>query len=420
MNDTVDIFRNIKKNNTLILNKKTYINYSKKKKYIFSNQKKMSIPLQHDLRLEIVTTEKDLHRFYNIPWSIYANDKKWIAPLWIETKEFFGLKNPFWNHADARLFILYKNKKIVGRVAAIIDHLYCKENNNKIGFFGFFECLDKFQYAEALLQSAQNWLESQGMDVMQGPIDGRIDNGCGFLYEGYNVIPSLLSSYSPAYYLSFAEKFNLTKSRDQIVYAIDLTKPFPEKLKEKANQCIESGVTIRPFNRLRTNKEMKWWIDLFLDTFKDHWGFVPVSKEEVKSRFGVKQLRWIVDPKLFLIAEINDSPIAYIWCTPDYNQIFKDMNGKLNSIQMMKFLLKRKQIKKGIMHFIGIQKDVRNKNIGCCLNYLTLVEMKKRGYTSAEVGWIDEKNNVAHQTIAITGATVYKKYRVFEKNIKNN
>ena len=174
---------------------------------------------------------------------------------------------------------------------------------------------------------------------------------------------------------------------------------------------------IRPFNRFRTQKELKWWIKLFLETFADHWGYVPVSAEEVKTRFGVKQLRWFVDPRLFLIAEIKGSPVAYIWSTPDYNQIFQKMNGRLGPFQILLFLFKKQQINTGKLHLIGIKKEFRNQNIGSCLNYKILVEMKNRGYIGAEVGWIDEENTVAHTTIAITGATVYKKHRVFEKNL---
>jgi len=269
------------------------------------------------------------------------------------------------------------------------------------------------------LQSAQNWLVSKDMTVMRGPIDGRVDVGCGFLYNGFDSPPSLLSSYTPAYYISFAEKFNMKKARDFITYYIDLTKPLPIKLKEKAQQCIESGIKIRPFNRLRTKKELKWWVDLLLETFADHWGYVLVSAEEVKSRFGVKQLRWFVDPKLFLIAEYNGSPIAYIWSTPEYNQIFQKMNGCLGPYQLLKILLTKNQINKGKLQFIGIKKDFRNKNIGSFLNYETLIEMKRRGYIGAEVGFIDEQNAIANSTIVKTGAKKYKRYRVFEKNINN-
>ena len=369
--------------------------------------------------MEIVTNFKNFKKFYDFPFQLYKDNPYWVPPFWKEFNGFFKKNNPFWTHSECTLFIAKKNNKIVGRIAAIIDYKYCEIIGEKIGYFGFFECIEDFECAEALLQSAQNWLVSKDMTVMRGPIDGRVDVGCGFLYTGFDSPPSLLSSYTPAYYISFAEKFNMKKARDFITYYIDLTKPLPIKLKEKAQQCIESGIKIRPFNRLRTKKELKWWVDLFLEAFADHWGYVPVSAEEVKSRFGVKQLRWFVDPKLFLIAEYNSSPIAYIWSTPEYNQIFQKMNGRLGPYQLLKILLTKNQINKGKLQFIGIKKDFHNKNIGSCLNYETLIEMKRRGYIGAEVGVIDEQNAIANSTIVKTGAKKHKRYRVFEKNINN-
>jgi hypothetical protein len=124
-----------------------------------------------------------------------------------------------------------------------------------------------------------------------------------------------------------------------------------------------------------------------------------------------------VDPELFLFAEYGGKPIAYIWATPDYNQIFQDMDGQLGPLQIIQFLKGKKKITKGKLHLIGIKKEFRNHNIGSFLNYKILDEMKKRRYVGAEVGWIDEKNTIAHTTIAITGAQVFKKYRVFDKKI---
>ena len=389
-----------------------------RKKYVFSHEQSKTIKYYNDFKINIVSNERDLNIFYRFPWNIYRNDKYWVPPIWIEIKDFFSMKNPFWTHADARLFMAYKNHKVVGRIAAIVDNKFCETVGKKIGYFGFFECIQDFKCAEALLQSAQDWLISQKMTVMRGPIDGRIDVGCGFLYNGFDSLPSLLSSYSPKYYISFAEKFNMKKTRDQLVYYIDLTKPIPNNLKEKAQRCASSGIKIRKFNRLRTDHELKWWIDLFMQTFADHWGYVPVSVEEIRSRFGVRQLRWLVDPRLFLIAEYNGLPIAYLWSTPDYNQIFQKMNGRLGLYQLFQFLYLKNHINKGKLHFIGINKDFRHKNVGSYLNYEILVEMKKRGYIGAETV-IDEGNAVAHKTIDITGAKPYKKYRVFEKDLHN-
>jgi len=362
---------------------------------------------------------KNFKEFLIFPFELYKNNPFRVPPFLKELIDFFKKNNPFWAHSEYRLFIAKKDNKVVGRIAAIIDHKYCENTKEKIGFFGFFECIQDFKCAEALFQSAQDWLISKDIKIMRGPIDGRVDVGCGFLYKGFDLPPSILSQYTQPYYVSFAEKFNMKKARDLIIYYIDLTKPLPLPLKEKAQQCIESGVKIRPFNRLRTNKELKWWVKFFLETFSEHWGYVPVTDEEVRTRFGLKQLRWFVDSRLFLIAELNGSPVAYIWSTPDYNQIFKKMNGHLGPFEILKFFILKNRINIGKLHLIGIKKDFRNKNIGSYLNYLILVEMKRRGYLGAEVGWIDEENVVAHTTIAITEAKVYKIYRVFEKSIND-
>ena len=388
--------------------------------YIFEINNKEKRDFTDNITIETINNLKDLKKFYNFPFQLYKDDPFWIPHFWNEYKTFFKKNNPFWTHAECRLFIVRKNNVIVGRIAAIIDYKYCEIVGKKIGFFGFFECIKDLKCAEALMKYTQNWLVLNKMTVMRGPIDGRVDVGCGFLLTGFDSPPSLLSSYTPPYYILFAEKFGMKKARDQLLYYIDLKKPIPKKLKEKAQLCAKSGIKVRQFNRLRTKKELRWWVDLFLQTFSEHWGYVPVSPEEVKTRFGVNHLRWFVDTPLFLIAEYNDSPVAYIWSTPDYNQVFQKMNGKLGFYQLLQFIFTKRHITMGKLPLIGIKKEFRNKNIGSYLNYLTLVEMKKRGYNGAEVGWIDEENSSANATIAITGAKLYKKFRVFDKNIHNS
>jgi len=389
-------------------------------KYIFEKDAEEKIVFPNDILVETVNDINNLKNFYNMAFEIYKNDRFWIPPLWFEFKYYFKKNNPFWKHSECRLFIAKKNNKIVGRIAGIIDHRFIDKTNKKIGYFGFFECIDDYNCAEALLKSVQDWLISKDIKIMRGPINGRVDFGCGFLETGFNSYPTLLSSYSPKYYISFAEKFSMTKVREQFCYYIDLTKPIPKKLQNKAQKCAESGIKIRKFNRFFIKKDMDMWVKLFLETFEGHWGYVPAKPEDVKTRFGVKQMRWINDPALFLIAEYKNSPVAYIWALPDYNQIVKDMDGRFGPFQMLQFLLKKRQINIGRMPLIGIKKEFRNKNIGSYLNYLIMVEMKRRGYIGADVGWIDEKNTVAHTTIAITGAKLYKKFCVFDKDLYNS
>ena len=208
--------------------------------------------------------------------------------------------------------------------------------------------------------------------------------------------------------------------RDQLLYKVDLDKPLSVELELSARNCLDNGIHIRKFNRLRANRELKWWIPFMIDVFSNHWGYIPVSYDEVKTRFGIREIRWFIDPSLFIIAEVDKKPIAFLWATPDYNQIFRKMDGKINARNYIKFLFNKHNINIGKLHLIGIKEEYRNQGIASCLNYYVLKEMQKRGYKSAEIGWIDEKNNASLRILEKANAKPYKKYRVYELNYNLN
>lgn len=390
---------------------------NKKGKYVFESDLAETKHVSSKFKVSVVTTIRDFRDFFRVPWIVYHDNVYWVPPFWQEIRDFFRKNEPFWKHSEARLFVAYKDDIAVGRIAAIIDHNFSKINGKKVGLFGFFECIPDFKIASALLSIAQEWLRTKGITVMQGPINGRVDMGSGFLLEGFNSTPYLLGHYSPQYYIDFAEKFKMKKSKDLVAYHIDLRQPIPSSVQETAKRCEESGVKIRPFNRFQFKREMDWWTKMLIEEFSDHFGYNYASYDEVRRRFGIKQLRWIVDPDLFLVAEIDNQPIGFRWSLPDYNQVFKRLGGKLGITEMVKVLWHRRKIRRGRFIIMGIKKKHRGKGIGTAMNYYTLLAMKKRGYISAEYGWIDENNIASCRTGEKIGGKLYKKYRVYKKTI---
>ena len=387
-------------------------------KSIFETKLKETFEVSNEITIKNVCNLEDFKEFYNIPWLVYKNDDAWVPPLWEELKSFFKKKNPFWSHADGQLFIAYRDGKALGRIAAIIDYLFVEKENKKIGYFGFFESINDYEIASALFDSAKKWLINKQMQKMRGPIDGRVDVRCGFLLNGFGEQPYIFASYNPEFYLDFVKKYGMEKCRDQFVYYLDLSNPIPDYLKVAADKVKKMGIKIRGFNRFMANSEIDWWVPMMMKVFSFHWGYVDVSEEEVKNRFGINQMSWIADPGLFLVAEDPDGkPIAFKWTTPDYNQVVKKLNGKLGILGYFKFLYYMRRIDRGRLNFVGIKKEWQGKGIGSAMNYHTLVEMKRRGYSGAECGWIDEKNVASQRTIEKTGAKFEKRYRVFEIDI---
>jgi hypothetical protein len=391
---------------------------NKKGRLIFESDSPKKININSDIIIKKVTSKKDFEEFFRVSWKVYKNDSAWVPTLWEELLNFFKIKNPFWNHAEASLYIAYKNGKAVGRIAAIIDRLFIEKEKENIGYFGFFETIDDYELCSALFDTAVNCLKEKHISKMRGPIDGRVDVRCGLLLDGFGEQPYIFGSYNPKYYIDFVEKYGMKKCRDQMVYYLDLSPPIPNYLKQKAEKVKEMGIKIRGFNRLRAKKEIEWWVPMMMKTFSFHWGYVDVPIEEVKERFGVKQIRFLADPGLFLVAEDPDgNPIAFKWTTPDFNQAVKKLNGRLGVLGYFKFLFYIKKINRGRLNFVGIKKEWQGKSIGSAMNYYTLLEMKKRGYPGAECGWIDEKNIASLRTIEKTGAKFNKKYRVYEIEI---
>jgi hypothetical protein len=387
---------------------------NKKYKYIFESTTEENIIITDNIKIKAVNNIKLFKDFFDIQWIVYCDNKYWIPMFWSEIKKFFKTSELFWTHSECILYIVYKNNKPVGRIAAIIDNLISIEGEKNIGYFGFFECINDYEIAKSLFDVAKKWLKDKNINEMQGPVNCRVDIGSGFLLKGFDSIPYLLGHYSQPYYEQFAEKYGMQKEKDLVSYHIDLSKPIPKEVEKLVDQCKSAGIKVRKFNRFKFNKEMKWWLDTIMEEFSDHWGYGNFSEEEIRDRFGIKQLRWIIDPKLFLIAQVDSQSVGFRVSLPDYNILFKKFKGKFGPIEILKVLYLRRKIDRGRFVIMGIKKKYRGKSIGTFLNYHILIEMKKRGYKSAEYGWIDETNIASCKAGEKIGGELYKKYRVYK------
>ncbi len=388
------------------------------KTYIFEDEDgRGKLVLDEEVKVYRILSKRGFLEFFNLPWIIYSDDPLWVPPIWREYHSFFKKENPFWRHSETDLFIVKRKESCEGRIAVFIDHLFPEEGGRKTGFFGFLEAVRDIDVWKGLFTVAKQWFKERGVKLVYGPINGRIDMISGFLYQGFQYPPSILSSYNPKYYIGFIEKLGFRRAREQLLYRVDLTKSLSRNLVEIEEKWRIKGVNIRYFNRLRVNKELSWWIPFTMKVFSNHWGYVPVSYDEVRSRFGIKELRWFIDPHLFIIAERNDEPIGFLWAIPDYNQVIKRFNGRINMMSFLKFLWFRRYIESGKLHLIGVKEDFRGEGLALYMNYKVLLEMKKRNYRSAEIGWVDAENKASRRVVEKTGAQLYKKYMIYRYSL---
>ena len=143
-----------------------------------------------------VSGRRDLTDFIRLPGQLAADDPNWIEPLHFERRRFLTRKtNPFFDHVDVKLWLAKRGGQIVGRISAQIDHNMPLHEGCKTGMFGMLDGRDDDVIA-ALLNTAENWLTSQGMQRVHGPFNLSINHSSGVLIEGFDTPPQIMMDHN--------------------------------------------------------------------------------------------------------------------------------------------------------------------------------------------------------------------------------
>jgi GNAT superfamily N-acetyltransferase len=362
-----------------------------------------------------VNSKSDLLSFIKLPWKIYEENPYWVPPLIMDRKKLLNKKiNPFFKHGDAEYFLAYKDSQPVGRIAAIQNDLHNKYHNDKVGFFGFFDSINDQEVANQLFDAAKNWLKKKGFDTMRGPANPSSNDEYGMLISGFDDPPRLLMNYNHEYYISLCEKYGLTKAKDLLAYKLTAEKVFQsEKLKRVADLAAKrSGIKIYSLNIKDFKKDLDKVKYIYNKAWALNWGFVPLTDEEIDHM--AKDLKPLVEPSLVLFGEINNQLVGFALTMPDYNQIFKEMNGRLFPFNFLKLWTKKKNITWSRIITLGLVPEFQRKGLDAVFYWEIVNRAKNIGITLGEASWILEDNDMMNRGAEALNAEVYKKYRIWE------
>lgn len=362
-----------------------------------------------------VRSKKDFYDFIRFPLSIYSKDPYYVPFLPTEMKKKFSKKNPFFLHADVKYFLAKYEGKLAGRIASIINYRHNEFHNEKTGFFGFFESINNYEIASALLNKVSETLKKKNMELIRGPMNFSTNEECGFLFEGYDEHPMLMTPYNPPYYNDLMEKYGMKKSKDLYAFIVDIPEELPEKIKRVAQIASKKGMIVRPFNKKSFRHDLLIFKDVYNSAWKKNWGFIPITDDELF--YLGESLKTILIPGLTLIAEKDGKPVGFMGLVPDFNFVLKKMNGKVNFFSIIKALYYSKKIKDLRLLLFGIKEEFRNKGVDALLLSEGFKNVKKRGYKRVEFSWILEDNIAVQRLIEIIDGKLYKKFRIYEKEL---
>ncbi|HHN65372.1 MAG TPA: hypothetical protein ENK09_08445 [Nitrospirae bacterium] len=360
-----------------------------------------------------VSSKRDLKRFILLPFRIYRDDPFYSPELVRDQLHHFSEKNPFLKRARVRFFIALKDGEPAGRVTSIINPAHNDYHNDRTGFFGFFESINDHDVAHALLNRVASELKEAGMEIMRGPMNFSTNEQCGFLLEGYNDPPMLMTPYNPSYYNDLMEACGLVKSKDLLAFIKYIPEELPEKIYRAAAIAEKRGIRVRKADKKRLGDEMMIFKEIYNEAWKNNWGFIPFSDEEIQ--YIVKRLKPIIDTDLTLIAEKDGIPVGFLGIFPDFNLVLRKMKGKLTPLGIIRAIYYSKRIEDLRLLLLGVRPEYRLKGVDALLFREGFKGARR--FRRVEFSWILEDNLPVINLVEMIGGRLYKRYRIYEKTL---
>ncbi len=364
-----------------------------------------------------VVHARDRNRFIKFLWTIYAGNPQWVPPLLMDRKKLMDKKkNPFYQHAEAEFYIAEREGVMVGRIAAIVNHNHNKEHKDRVGFFGFFECVNDQDVANALLGTAAKFLKERGMEAMRGPASPSVNDEYGLLVEGFDKPAVILMPYNPPYYIDLLERYGLVKVKDLFSYILNQDKVYSEKL-ERVNNIVKErhSLTIRSLDMKHFDHEVQRIKDVYNKAWMENWGAVPLTEAEINAL--AEDLKPIVVPDLVIFAEKEGKTIGFGLSLPDINIALKHNKKGWLIPGLLQMTLRKKDINLCRIIVLGVLPEYSYTGAAGVLFYETAVRAKKLGYYYGDAGWILEDNEKMVRAAKTLNGEPYKRYRLYEMPI---
>jgi GNAT superfamily N-acetyltransferase len=363
-----------------------------------------------------VSTKAQQKAFIRFAWDHYAGDPNWIPPLISNIRELLNYKkHPFYEAAECQTFLAMDGNKIVGRIAAIIDHNHNQHHDEKRGMFGFFESTDDQSVANALFDTAKKWFADKEIFLMRGPANPSQNYEWGMLVEGFHSPPTFLMTYNKPYYDKLVKGYGFEKSQDMFSYPapIPMLDNLDPKLFFVATEATKRfNVDVRPISKKNFSKDLGIFLKLYNSALLSQWGFTPMSKSELAAT--ATNLKFLIAPEMTSVAEVEGEGVGIAFGLLDYNPLIKKIDGKLYPFGWIRLWLGRRKLKRVRLMSTNVAPEYQRWGLGVVLMARMVPEVLDWGIDEGEFSWVLESNNLSRGTLERSGLTSDKTFRIYD------
>jgi len=376
------------------------------------------------MRIVEVQHIEEERRWLEIPQWIYCDDRNYIPHIQKEIAQIFHPdKNKLFQQGNAKRWIILEGNECIGRIAAFHSERYSSGQEQPTGGIGFFECIRDRDAAHLLLRTACEWLKSEGMEAVDGPINfGEKEAYWGLLVENFKDMSSFRMNYNPDYYQEFWESFGFQTYYEQLCYKRSLSIPAQEVFVRKARHVLHDGDY-----EIRNAKGMsiKQLANDFVMIYNAAWaGLSGFKQMEISQALrAIKSMKPVMDPEIMIFAYYQNQPIGFYINLPEVNEFMQHVNGKLNLWGLTRFLYHKWFSKRKVMvgMVFGVDRAFQGKGVeGAMIMHCNDLVVGKGKYEETILTWIGDFNPKMIHIAENLGATIYRRLITYRLMLTSN
>lgn len=376
-----------------------------------------------EILVQEVDSKVKLKQFVYLPAKIHKDHANWVPPIYIDEFAYFNPeKNKSFEFCDYVLYLAFVGAELVGRIMGLIHKKYNQKHDEKNARFSYFECINNELVAKALFGAVETWALSKGMEKLIGPLAFSDKDPQGLLIDGFDEPAVIASNCNLPFQTRLVENNNFAKEVDLVVYQIKIPNPLPEfymKIYERAINQNQNLKVLEFSSRRKVRPYIHPVLNLLNETFTEIFGFIPFTEAEM-DEFANRYL-FLINPRFIkIITDENDKVIAFVIGMSHIGDGIIKAKGKLFPIGIFRIFAAGKKSKQLNLLLGGIDPAFRGKGLDVMLGVKMLESAISLGKTTIDSHLELESNLKVRAEMEKLGGKVYKRFRVFGKNLLGN
>ena len=369
-----------------------------------------------------VTSPKELKTFIRFNYELYKNNPYSVPDLYDDMLNTFSPeKNAAFEFCEADYFLAYKDNKLVGRVAAIINRRANETWNKKEVRFGWIDFIDDLEVSKALLATVEEWGRQRGMEAIVGPLGFTDMDAEGMLVEGFDQLGTMATIYNYPYYPEHMEKLGYEKEADWVDFKLTVPDKLPEKFVRISEIILQKyNLKIKKINRkeLKEKNYGQRIFDLINEAYAPLYGYSKMTQRQIDQY--IKMYLPLIDLRMVsLVEDAEENLVAVGISMPSLSKALQKAKGRMLPFGWF-HLLKALFIKKPKvldLLLVGVKPEYQSKGVNALLFYDLVPVYQQMGFEYGESNPELELNKKVQAQWTAFESVQHKRRRAFKKNI---